>query len=277
MSAPFVATSRLSNIIQMIGLSQQSGILRVVRVSGSAREVGQIRFTRGEPVSALLGPLVGPGALNVLSNWGECSYAFDETGADDPLADLAALSADSGISTTSGSWPTYQYPGSNPASGAPSSPSAFPPIPGSFESPALSYPTPGAMPSVTPDLLSHTTGQALPPNAWSGSFPSQMQSAAAYYPAAFSGSMPSAPATTLPALTGGALPPQVLAAIPARSATADHPEQLPLDRHERMLLLLVDGQRTVADLMRLTRRSEWEVYNVLRHLQLLGLIGLTMP
>lgn len=104
-----------------------------------------------------------------------------------------------------------------------------------------------------------------------------MQSAAAYYPAAFSGSMPSAPATTLPALTGGALPPQVLAAIPARSATADHPEQLPLDRHERMLLLLVDGQRTVADLMRLTRRSEWEVYNVLRHLQLLGLIGLTMP
>ena len=49
-------------------------------------------------------------------------------------------------------------------------------------------------------------------------------------------------------------------------------DSLPLDRRERMVLLLVDGYRSVADLVRLTRRSEQEVQMMLSHLATLGLI-----
>jgi hypothetical protein len=51
-------------------------------------------------------------------------------------------------------------------------------------------------------------------------------------------------------------------------------EQLPLDRRERMVLLLIDGQRSISDLIRLTRRSEQELYAVLSHLRLLGLLAM---
>ena len=49
-------------------------------------------------------------------------------------------------------------------------------------------------------------------------------------------------------------------------------DQLPLDRRERMVLLLVDGQRTVIDLIKLTRRNENDLYAVLNHLRILGLV-----
>jgi hypothetical protein len=68
------------------------------------------------------------------------------------------------------------------------------------------------------------------------------------------------------------LPPDVLDAAPQRAQVVEQIDQLPLDRRERMVLLLVDGQRTVADLARLTRRTEQEVYAVLTHLELLGLV-----
>jgi hypothetical protein len=61
---------------------------------------------------------------------------------------------------------------------------------------------------------------------------------------------------------------------PQRSGVADRIDQLPLDRRERMVLLLVDGQRTLVDLARLTRRTEPEVYAVLTHLQALGLVNM---
>jgi hypothetical protein len=52
----------------------------------------------------------------------------------------------------------------------------------------------------------------------------------------------------------------------------DQFDQLPLDRRERMALMLVDGKRTIADLARLTRRQEQEFYSVLAHLEALGLV-----
>lgn len=39
-----------------------------------------------------------------------------------------------------------------------------------------------------------------------------------------------------------------------------------LARRERWVLLLIDGKRTLADLARLTRRSELDVANTLAHL-----------
>jgi hypothetical protein len=78
-----------------------------------------------------------------------------------------------------------------------------------------------------------------------------------------------------PLMTSYSLPPltpELLMVIPRRTALGDQFEQLPLDRRERMALMLVDGQRTIADLARLTRRQEQELYAVLAHLEALGLI-----
>jgi hypothetical protein len=60
--------------------------------------------------------------------------------------------------------------------------------------------------------------------------------------------------------------------IPRRTARSELTDPLPLDRRERMVLLLVDGRRNVADLSRLTRRDETEMLAVLGSLKMLGLI-----
>ena len=66
--------------------------------------------------------------------------------------------------------------------------------------------------------------------------------------------------------------PDMLEAVPYQTGMSEPIEQLPLDRRERMILLLVNGQRSMLDLVRLTHRSEREIYSVLHHLALLGLI-----
>ena len=253
MAARFVSTSRLSNIVQMITLSRQSGILRVVRGQGPSQEMGQIRFIDGQPVSALLAQLTGPNALNVLMNWGECAYSFDETldGADsgpgaygqDPYG-YGGYGSPPPSGPATGSWPSFGYPNSMPAS----SPPAPSPIP---------YEQQGNGPYTG---YGQNTGYG--PNT---SYPSR-QPGMDYYPA-------SAPATS--ATTSSSLPamrPEMLRATPYRMPISDQIDQLPLDRRERMVLLLIDGQRTVADLTRLTRRNEQELYSVLMHLNMLGLI-----
>lgn len=68
------------------------------------------------------------------------------------------------------------------------------------------------------------------------------------------------------------LRPDQLLSRPRRTSLSQQVEQLPLDRRERMVLLLVDGQRTIADLVKLTRRSDTELYSVLNHLRILGLV-----
>ncbi len=72
--------------------------------------------------------------------------------------------------------------------------------------------------------------------------------------------------------TSSPLRPEQLAARPRRTTPSMNVDQLPLDRRERMVLLLVDGQRTVMDLVRLTRRSEGDLLAVLNHLRILGLV-----
>ena len=60
--------------------------------------------------------------------------------------------------------------------------------------------------------------------------------------------------------------------VPQRLTSIDRLENLPLDRRERMVLLLIDGHRSLSDLVRLTRRSEQELQAILSHLAALRLI-----
>lgn len=253
MAAQYLTTSRLSNIVSMITLGHQSGILRVIRGQGAAREIGQIKFAAGEPVSALLGQLTGPNALGVLMNWGECVYAFDEYSTED-LADGdvgpdgGRIPSDPGryspqVGVSSGSWPAYNYPSSSP-----------------YSQPAGSYPSTTSLPNFGPQST-YGPSSSMPPlsSGNSGDMPR--------YDAPYS----STPAAPIP-LTNTPITPEVLATVFRRSIIAEHSEQLPLDRRERMILLLVDSRRNVVDLTRLTRRNEREVLSVLEHLASLGLI-----
>jgi hypothetical protein len=296
MAAPFVATSRLGNIIQMITLSRQSGILRALRGQGPTRELGQIRFLDGEPVAALLGQLTGGAALDILNNWGECQYAFDELAVvdavDSPFTPAFDSSGPTGSNPGFGSrpnpystpaaeagryspsmspsqplsgaaWPVYGYQQSGPLASGPlaSGPMVSGPLadlaqlasPRPMTGPLGSYPN-APYPSYTP--APGSTGQTM-----SGMSPGMPPAGA--YAAGSSGAYGVGPAG---ATTG------LMTLVPERTAVAQKVDQLPLDRRERMVLLLVDGQRTVADLARLTRRSEPELQAVLSHLEMLGLL-----
>lgn len=255
MAAQFMTTSRLNNIISMITLGRQSGILRVIRGQGATRELGQIKFIDGEPVTALLGQLTGGNALGVLVNWGECIYSFDELPAsslresDPGLDSSGSLTSDPGryspqVGVSSGSWPSYSGSGSYPYS--------QPPSHGGFPTTSTSLPNLGSQPGYVPQT-------PMPASNGSAELPRYDQPYA---------STPHAPQpqSTTP------ITHELLATIYRRSVLAEHTEQLPLDRRERMMLLLADGRRTVSDLIRLTRRSDREVIAVLEHLASLGLI-----
>lgn len=260
MSSRFASTTRLSNVIQMVILSKQSGFLRATRGQGAQRELGQIRFISGEPISALLGSLTGGTALAALNNWGECMYQFDEV----------AGEADAG-------YPSLPHPPQQPSQPPQSQPSAYgtssPPPPSAGSWPSYGYPSTASLGSNSPlpDFGSSSEG------VMSGVFSDDAASYQGYgfhsasdrY-AAPGGSGAASPTTT----ASSALPlrPEQLAARPRRTSLSEQVEQLPLDRRERMVLLLVDGQRTVSDLIRLTRRSDGELYSVLNHLRILGLV-----
>jgi hypothetical protein len=278
MAAPFVATSRLSNIIQMITLSRQTGILRVIRGQGATRELGQVRFLDGEPVAALLGPLTGGAALGVLNNWGECQYAFDEISvrdAPDPTMNAAADWMGARPSPAPGSMPGT-YPGSMPGLRSPTTPfsgSSWP-VYGYQQPPPYAVPPSGPLADLA-DLAASVSQGVPPQSAPYGSSPPppySQPSLGVFGPG--TGTTQWAPST--PAYGGGqpAVATGLLSVIPQRTMVSEQIDQLPLDRRERMVLLLVDGQRTVADLARLTRRTEAELQSVLIHLELLGLVRL---
>lgn len=254
MASRFTSTTRLSNVIQMVTLSKQSGILRVTR-GQPQREIGQIRFISGEPVSALLGSLTGGTALSALSNWGECMYQFEEV-APESNAGYPSL-------------PQAPQQPQQPPSYAPPSP----PSPSAGSWPSYGYPSTSSLNSLSPlpdfgsSNESSTAGYYDAEAASSQGYQYPGASDAYATPSHYAG--PSSVATTSSSLP---LRPEQLMSRPRRTVLSEQVDQLPLDRRERMVLLLVDGQRTVSDLVRLTRRADTELYSVLNHLRILGLV-----
>lgn len=272
MASRFISTNRLSNIIQMVTLSKQSGILRATRGQGPQREMGQIRFIAGEPVSALLGSLTGGTALAALSNWGECLYTFDE---------IAAAEGDTSFNDQAGSSTPYTAPIS-PTHQSHPSPSLPPMSAGSWPS-SYGYPSTSSLNSFgaaspMPDFGSSGDSLGADFLTQGGAYntPSGGYGALGGDPYAPMGGASGVGAGVAATTATSQLPlrPEQLLARPRRTSLSEQVEQLPLDRRERMVLLLVDGQRSVADLVKLTRRGEGELYSVLNHLRILGLVQL---
>jgi Domain of unknown function (DUF4388) len=268
MPSQYLSTSRLTNVIQLISLGRQSGILRVVRGHGPAREMGQIQFVDGQPTAALLGQLTGTAALNVLANWGESYYIFDDTpiGADGGMEPAGSSLENSPY----GRWPTgdagwmgrsgqiSQGLGSGPQGGTGASWPAYDPL-SPLSPPPSTPPPPSYLPGPRPPAAPSMPVSGYGHTGWlPGSRPPQPGAS----PTQPSGIRPAVPATGV----------QSRGSFPRRTGRVDLSEPLPLDRRERMVLLLVDGRRNVADLARLTGRSEEEVRAVLGNLKMLGLI-----
>jgi hypothetical protein len=239
MPAQYLATNRLANVIQLITLGRQTGILRVYRGQGPSREAGQIQFVEGQPAAGLLGELIGNAAIRVLSNWGECFYAFEDIYFE---SDATTATEDDPWGMPYGAPPLGESPwGSRAAS-----------------NPGASNPPGGPASGTWPGYGTQTP--SMYPNANSGGLATNGTLSGGTNGYA-SSSQPGAPAH---GASG--------ARMPRRTARADMTDTLPLDRRERMILLLVDGRRSISDLSRLTRRNEEEVHVVLVNLRMLGLV-----
>lgn len=197
-------TNSLANVIQVIQLGRQSGMLTVERGEGMAFEEGAITFVNGQAVDALVEPVSGQDALRWLGSWGTCRYEFIPT----PTSKMPSIHAsvrtsafDRGMTDT----------GTHPR--IPTSPLR--------ESAARKQASNGRMPAIS--LI---------------------------------------PASVVP--------------HPAKSPDESlrRVEQLGFSRHHRRLLLLVDGQRSIAEMVRLIGHTQYDVQKLLVDLEQAGIIQL---
>ncbi len=260
MSEQFFSTSRLSNVMKLIMLGHQTGLLLVGRGVGATREEGSIQFINGEIAMATVGQLRGNAAMAVLQNWGESTYQFL-----DGVNQLQAGQTDGLIwGQASGSGP-LPPPGSGSFTGGFGSSGPQPGYPGSMYPPSSSNPgTPQYAPrnpTNYPQSQDYPPPAYTPPGPPAGGYPQQGPNGT--YP-------PTGPWRGGPLSSSQA---GMLANtfVPRRLGMPDA-NNLPLDRRERQILLLIDGRRTVSDLMRLTRRGGDEVQYILAHLIALSLV-----
>ncbi len=240
MTEQFLSTSRLGNVIQLIALGKQTGVLKAIRGLGSTREQGEIHFMNGQPTFASLGQMVGNAALTVMQNWGECQYIFLEGAL--PLQDRFPYQSDA--------------PGRAGEYGAPPSGGSVPTRPTSPYPTAPNRQITGAPAFTTPLPFNPGPDSGIGGNRNTGNLSYRGNNQ-------YSG--PLSPRPARHDLLQGEF-------IPQRLTSLERLEDLPLDRRERVVLLLIDGRRSLSDLVRLTRRSEQEIQAILAHLAALRLI-----
>ena len=334
MSDQYFPTTRLSNVIKLIMLGNQTGLLHVKRTSGTSADEGQVQFVSGQIELAAVGHLTGQAALAVLQTWGEATYQFLDGVNQLPANWISRPLVWSGLRESAtqpppGSGSLPNGPGSNPGVGSspyntgmpqsstPSQPTSgnsnpgmsssgpglgasqpnggnyspgtsFPPGPiprPNYPPPGTSFPpTPGFAPPRNPAGGYPSTGSfpsapnsgSFPPGPGTGSFPPGPGTggfSSGYATGGFPptpGMFPQAPQPTNPG--AGAVAVMDLHYVPRRQMQLEQEMMYAMDRRERQLLLLIDGRRTVNDLVRLTRRTENEVQTILAHLLAMSLV-----
>jgi hypothetical protein len=200
-------TDRLDNVIQVIQLGRKTGQLSVERGEGNTYEEGFITFVNGQVAQATTGQRNGLDALNWLSGWGTCRFAF----------------ISEANTRTTGSLPSVSVP----------------PVQSTHPSPQRSYIS-GRVDPQTGNLRLAPQTQPLP------SIRQEPEPTS---------NTPPAPYT----------PPVLYRTRPVDEALRIL-EYRGLSRTHRHLLLLIDGQRTMAELVRLMGRDQDEVSQLLRDL-----------
>ena len=191
-------TNSLADVIQVIQLGRKSGELTVERGEGETLEEGMITFINGQVVAAQTTIFNGQNALQWLSSWGTCRFAFIPT-------------------------PTSEIP---------------------------TIPTPVVTPALEQQMTDTGTHPRIPI--------SPLRESAARRQA--SNSMPG---PVISFIAASAVPHLVT----SLEESLRRVDQFGLSRQHRRLLLLVDGQRNVAEMVRLIGPTQYEVQKLLADLE----------
>ncbi len=224
----------LSDILQMISSRRRSGLLSLERYNGGRFEEGEIYFEKGRAVQAFFAMQSGQEALAVLSSWRNVYYSFI---ADVPVPAAPPMSP----GNVSGGIPPYS----------------------TTEPLAKLRNTTGPTRQTnefTPTSPLRRSSQSQPPTG-----PRQLQSSGG------SGQERTTGYNNPPSGSGSAW--GFSALVPRRLSNEQNVLSLPLTRPQRSIYLLVDGIRTVADLVRCTGKTAQDVEQLLMELKQQNLIG----
>ena len=191
-------TNSLADVIQVIQLGRQSGVLTVERGEGETLEEGMMTFVSGQAVAAQTPVFNGQNALRWLGSWGTCRFAF--------------------ILTPTSEIPSIPAPVSAPA----------------FERRMTDT---GTHPRIPISPLRESAAKRQASNSRAGQVISFI------------------PASVVPHL------------VISLEESLRRVDQLGLSRQHRRLLLLIDGQRNVAEMVRLIGRTQYEAQKLLADLE----------
>ncbi len=233
----------LSDILQMISSRRRSGLLSLERYYAGRFEEGEIYFEKGRPAQAFFEKVSGQDAVAVLSGWRNVYYSFT---ADIPVPMASPMS-----------------PGTIPATIPPYTTTE--PIVQQRHTTAPVRQT-NDIPPISPLRYA---AQNRPPT---GPQPPMRQTGPQQFQPQEGGiARERTTEYNQPASGGNSWGFEAL--VPRRLSHEQNVLALPLTRPQRSIYLLVDGIRTVADLVRCTGKSMQDVEKLLMELRQQGLIG----
>lgn len=265
-------TDRLETILQAVEQSQQTGIMNVQRGKGGVSEKGIVYFLYGEAVDAEVGERKSVEAWNWLKTWNSCQYVFTpKTPAEIPLPSFPVPETTNHKSSSPLAFVAQMLPKGvannatksdsqdvHVATSGPSHTSVQPVEPPPARV-AEQLPFTPIEPVQTPTTHGYNTPPALP------AFSPPAYNPPAYHPPSYNPVTP---------------PPQVYQAPTARipyrllqgSEALTYIQRAKLTRQHRHIFFLLDGQRTVDDIARLTGHHITDTLRMLADLEGIGLI-----
>lgn len=233
-------TDRLENTIQAIEMLQQTGVLNVERAKGGVRETARIVFFNGQVTEVIAGSRMAQDALNWVLTWGSCRYTFDVSFA----TEMAV-------------------------------PQPFsPPPPVEEVSPSLSH-SPLAFFSQVVQKYTHSFSDTAQTAEETASAESIEELPTAPFPQPqipFPAVYPLTPIPPMVGMQNVAMRSRAPFRLVQSREAMSYMERFGLSRLHRHIFLLLDGQRTALDVVRLTGRSFYEIQSLLAELEQLGLI-----
>jgi Domain of unknown function (DUF4388) len=232
------ATESLADLLELIRMRRQSGLLSIEPIQTTYFEEGEIYIQAGQPTYAHTGQLLGQQALLRMLGWRQVYFTF--------MANQPRLPVNT---------PSASRSNNNVAIAANVSPTSPVPNPSLLDThrniPAVSLPHPISQNSPTSPRLPQVNLNRIPDKG-SERDTRQAQNT--------SDSKASSPGFEWLA--------------PRKLGNDQEVLSLPLTRPQRSIYMLVNGHRTIADLSRCMRKSLLEVERLLSELQERGLISI---
>jgi hypothetical protein len=270
-------TDRLETILQAIEQSQQTGIMNVQRGKGGVSEKGIVYFLYGEAVDAEVGERKSVEAWNWLKTWNSCQYVFTPKAPNEiplpslpapkttpanqkitsPLAFVAQILPKSVANTTTKS--DSQDVHSDTSVTSDTSVQPVEPLPDKVVEQLPFTPVEPVQPPATPVYNTPSSLPAFSPPTYN---PPSYNPVTPVPPTPQTYRVPTSytPASRVPyRLLQG---PEALAYI----------QRAKLTRQHRHIFFLLDGQRTVDDITRLTGHHITDILRMLADLERIGLI-----